>query len=60
VKFDVVGQPNLPGQPSRDQDRLMMRKLLVERFHLVVHETQDISSVYALAVADGQPAAGEA
>jgi uncharacterized protein (TIGR03435 family) len=55
VKFDVVGQPDLPGQPSRDQDRLMMRKLLVERFHLVVHETQDVSSVYALAVADGQP-----
>jgi uncharacterized protein (TIGR03435 family) len=55
MKFDIVGQPDIPGQPSPDQDRLTLRKLLVERFHLVVHEAQDVSSVYALALGDGQP-----
>ncbi len=53
-KFDIVGQPDAIGQPSRDQDRLMMRKLLSERFRMVVHETEQISWVYALERGDGQ------
>lgn len=55
MKFDIVGEPDLRGQPSPEQDRLMLRKLLADRFHLVVHETQEVSSVYALALGDGAP-----
>lgn len=55
MKFDIVAQPDLPGQPSREQDRQMMRDLLAKRFRLAVHETQNVSSVYALSLGDGQP-----
>lgn len=53
LKFDIVGQPDLAGQPSRDQDRSMVRKLLADRFHLVVQETEQTASVYALERGNG-------
>ena len=53
MKFDIVGQPDFAGKPTPEQHRLMMRKLLAERFHLAVHETQQVSSVYALSLLDG-------
>ncbi len=48
--FDIAGKPDLPGQPSEDQYRLMMRKLLAERFGLKTHTTQKVFPVYALTV----------
>ena len=46
--FDVAGKPDLPGQPSEDQYRLMLRKLLAERFNLKVHTEQKEFPVFAL------------
>jgi len=41
-KFDIIAKPDTPGVPSEDQSRVMIRKLLTERFHLVCHTaTQD-------------------
>jgi uncharacterized protein (TIGR03435 family) len=43
-KFDITAKPDTPGVPSEDQTRVMIRKLLAERFHLVCHTgTQDFS-----------------
>ncbi|MFT4114234.1 TIGR03435 family protein [Silvibacterium sp.] len=52
VRFDVVGQPDIDGLPDADQHRLMMRKLLADRFHLVVHDTYPTFPIYALTAAD--------
>lgn len=41
-KFDIIAKPDTPGVPTEDQSRIMIRKLLTERFHLVCHTgTQD-------------------
>lgn len=41
-KFDITAKPDTPGVPTDDQTRIMIRKLLTERFHLVCHTgTQD-------------------
>lgn len=41
-KFDITAKPDTPGVPTEDQSRIMIRKLLAERFHLVCHTgTQD-------------------
>jgi len=41
-KFDITAKPDTPGAASEDQTRIMVRKLLAERFHLVCHAgTQD-------------------
>jgi uncharacterized protein (TIGR03435 family) len=39
-KFDITAKPDTPGIPSEDQTRVMIRKLLTERFHLVCHTGQ--------------------
>jgi uncharacterized protein (TIGR03435 family) len=36
-KFDITAKPDTPGTPSEDQTRVMISKLLAERFHLVCH-----------------------
>ena len=41
-KFDIVAEPDTPGLPSEEQSRLMVRKLLTERFHLLAHTDQQI------------------
>jgi uncharacterized protein (TIGR03435 family) len=42
TKFDITAKPDTPGVPTEDQTRIMIRKLLTERFHLVCHPgTQD-------------------
>ena len=52
LRFDVVAQPDADGLPSADQNRLMVKKLLTERFHLIVHDSHPIFSVYALTAVD--------
>lgn len=42
LKFDIAAEPDAPGQPSLDQYRLMLQKLLVERFGLKIHKVERI------------------
>lgn len=55
-KFDIAAKPDGPGQPSVDQYRLMVQKLLAERFHLRFHTVQQNFPVYALTLTGTQPA----
>jgi uncharacterized protein (TIGR03435 family) len=54
-KFDIAAVTDTPGRPSRDQQRLMVRKLLADRFGLKVQAVQKDFPVYALTVGDGPP-----
>jgi len=54
-KFDVAGQPDVPGVPDTRQLRTMIEKLLADRFQLKFHrETQDMSA-YLLTTAKNGP-----
>jgi uncharacterized protein (TIGR03435 family) len=53
--YDIIAEADTPGQPSEDQDRLMMRKLLAERFGLTAHSIHKDFPVYALQVGDRAP-----
>src|ERR1700677_3900257 len=55
LRFDVTGEPDAPGLPSMDQQRLMVRKLLAERFGFRVHIVQKEFPVYALLVDKSPP-----
>jgi uncharacterized protein (TIGR03435 family) len=48
LKFDVAAEPDTAGLPSEDQNRLMVRKLLEDRFHLKVHVEQKMFPVMAV------------
>jgi uncharacterized protein (TIGR03435 family) len=50
AKYDVVGRPDTPGQPSRDQMKLMLQKLLVDRFQLKFRTEKRELPVYAMVV----------
>jgi uncharacterized protein (TIGR03435 family) len=50
AKFDVIGRPDTPGQPSRDQMKLMIQKLLADRFQLKFHTEKRELPVYAMVV----------
>jgi len=56
-KYDVVAQTDsdIAGQPSEAQTRVMVRKLLEERFGLKVHLTQREFTVYAMVVDKPSP-----
>ncbi len=44
-KYDILGRPDTPGQPSRDQLKLMIQKLLADRFQLKFHiEKRDLQA----------------
>ena len=49
-KYDIVGRPDTPGQPSRDQMKLMIQKLLADRFQLKFHTEKRELPVYAMVV----------
>lgn len=55
AKFDIAAEPDTEGLPSQDQDRLMVRKLLADRFHLSVHSVQQVFPVYALTIKNSPP-----
>jgi uncharacterized protein (TIGR03435 family) len=50
AKYDTVGRPDTPGQPSRDQMKLMIQKLLADRFQLKFHIEKRELPVYAMVV----------
>ncbi len=54
-RFDIVGKPDIEGAPSMSQLRLMLRKLLADRFQLTVHHENKELPAYALTVAKGGP-----
>jgi uncharacterized protein (TIGR03435 family) len=47
-KFDVSAKPDVTGMPSVDQMKIMMQKLLQERFNLAYHQEKKELSVYAI------------
>lgn len=51
--WDAKGYADVPGQPNREQMQALVRKLLAERFGLVMHMEKRMSSVYMLTVAKG-------
>ena len=50
AKYDVVGRPDTPGQPSRDQMKLMFQKLLADRFQLKFHIEKRELQAYTITV----------
>jgi hypothetical protein len=54
-KFDIAGVPDLPGEPSDLQMKLMVQKLLADRFQLKFHREKRELSVYVLSVAKNGP-----
>ena len=54
-KFDIQAKPDTPGQPSDEQSRRMMQKLLVSRFGLKFHEEKRDIPAFVLTVAKGGP-----
>jgi uncharacterized protein (TIGR03435 family) len=53
--FDIDGVPDTPGRPGLAQMRILMQKLLADRFALKFHHEQRELSVYAIRVASGGP-----
>jgi uncharacterized protein (TIGR03435 family) len=54
-RYDTVGRSDTPGEPNRDQMKLMVQKLLVDRFQLRFHTEKKELPVYAMVVAKGGP-----
>jgi uncharacterized protein (TIGR03435 family) len=54
-RYDTVGRSETPGEPSRDQMKLMIQKLLVDRFQLRFHIEKKELPVYAMVVAKSGP-----
>jgi uncharacterized protein (TIGR03435 family) len=50
-KYDVTGKPDLDGIPSGKQLKMMVQKMLAERFELAFHREKKELSVYAITVA---------
>jgi uncharacterized protein (TIGR03435 family) len=48
-RFDIEARAN--GEPPKDQMRVMMRSLLMDRFKLVVHTEQRVQAIYDLELA---------
>jgi uncharacterized protein (TIGR03435 family) len=55
TKFDIEAVADVPGSPNDDQVRVMIRKLLADRFQLSFHKVQKTFSVYALTVEKDPP-----
>jgi uncharacterized protein (TIGR03435 family) len=49
-KYDILGRPDTPGQPSRDQLKIMFKKLLAERFQLKFHIEKRELAAYTITV----------
>ncbi|MDP9038531.1 MAG: TIGR03435 family protein [Acidobacteriota bacterium] len=54
-RFDILADPETEKRPSSDQMKALVQQLLVERFHLVMHQEQKVLSVYALVKAVDAP-----
>lgn len=54
-RFDVEGEPDIPGAPSLKQVQEMLQGLLADRFGLKFHHDQREVPVYAIVPAKGGP-----
>jgi uncharacterized protein (TIGR03435 family) len=54
-KFDLDAKPGGEGQPNDKQWKIMVQKLLVERFKLAFHRDKKELSVYAITVGKSGP-----
>ena len=54
-RFDLLGRPDTPGQPSREQLKIMFRKLLTERFQLKFHLEKRELPAYTITVLKAGP-----
>ncbi len=52
-KFDILAKPDVAGMPSVNQMKVMLQKLLEDRFSLKFHREKKELSVYAITVAKG-------
>lgn len=53
VRYDISGKAEGEGEPSLEQFKVMLRKLLADRFQLAFHREQKELPVYTLSVAKG-------
>ena len=49
-RYDITGKPDVPGQPNGDQLKIMLRKLLADRFQLKFHKDQRELPVFSLSL----------
>jgi uncharacterized protein (TIGR03435 family) len=49
-KYDITGRPEIPGQPNTTQLKIMIQKLLADRFQLKFHTEKKELGVYAITV----------
>jgi len=49
-KYDIVAKPDIEGQPTLDQMKILAQKLLADRFALKFHHAKKELTVYALVV----------
>jgi uncharacterized protein (TIGR03435 family) len=54
-KYDLTAKPDMEGQPSLKQMRVMVQKLLADRFQLTFHREKIELHVYAVTAAKGGP-----
>ncbi|HEY7392887.1 MAG TPA: TIGR03435 family protein [Bryobacteraceae bacterium] len=54
-KFDITAKPDTPGMPNPTQLKVMVQKLLADRFQLAFHREQKELPVYAITTAKGGP-----
>ena len=52
-KFDVTGKPDTEGLPNPTQLKMMVQKMLADRFQLSFHREKKDLSVYAITIAKG-------
>lgn len=54
-KYDITAKPDTPGVPNGAQLKMMVQKLLKERFQLTFHNEKKELSVYAITIAKNGP-----
>jgi uncharacterized protein (TIGR03435 family) len=54
-KWDIVAKPDIPGMPSNSQTKVMMQKVLAERFGLRFHQETRKLAAYVLIVSKDGP-----
>ena len=54
-KYDLAGQPDAPGQPNEKQWKMMLQKLLADRFKLAFHRDKKELAVYAIVLGTAGP-----
>lgn len=55
IEYDVSGKADGEGKPSQQQWKIMVQKLLADRFQLTFHREKKEISAYAIVVAKGGP-----